>query len=171
MRKRRETCVSSGGSAGQRSPRKKLESTVSMGTAVAHASVPRGTRFRVDRANRFGSIRRHGESDLPTRRHAQESRPMVRQGRSMSTDYITSSCTLKPPTSALACALAADRVFPFPSRSSSHRQRDRAGTVLVMMIVGTASTLLSASSPQDVIRCISALPCASSSSARGGSKP
>jgi hypothetical protein len=47
--------------------------------------------FPVDKPGCWGSIRGHGDSDLPMRRHAQASRPVFREGRS--------TPTVKPPLS------------------------------------------------------------------------
>jgi hypothetical protein len=41
-------------------------------------------RFDLDSASNVSFIERHGECDLPTRRHAEESRPALLQGRGMS---------------------------------------------------------------------------------------
>jgi hypothetical protein len=48
-------------------------------------------RFHLDSARNVSLIERHGECDLPTRRHAEESRPAPMQGRGMSANQAISA--------------------------------------------------------------------------------
>src|SRR5258708_15117684 len=79
----------------------------------------------LDSAKSVAFIEQHGECDLPTRRHAEESRPAPMQGRTMS--LILPSSAEKLMRSGYAAAMARPEILVQPATLSPISARSERG--------------------------------------------